>query len=204
MADIQLNSVTLATESGGTVVLDSAVQDNVTRLGTVTTGTMNNTIGSSATFPAGHVIGVKTQGTGGSFSGNSTSWAVISHKEITYQVKSQTSKILINWPIHIQLTHAEDVKRVGVAIRHSLDSYASELNNDDGSVLHMVSQGTGAGWHQWVSTVSAYHDHNQSVDTTITYKMYYVCQLGDTLYSWDGWGETFGTNEMATMMEVQG
>ena len=53
MADIQLNSVTLATESSGTVVLDSAVtgipgagvtgtlpnavQDNITRLGTVTT-----------------------------------------------------------------------------------------------------------------------------------------------------------------------
>ena len=51
MADIQLNSVTLATESSGTVVLDSAVtgipgagvtgtlpnavQDNITRLGTV-------------------------------------------------------------------------------------------------------------------------------------------------------------------------
>ena len=82
MADIQLNSVTLATESGGTVVLDSAtslsgvtipaagitgtigggvtipaagvtgvlpnaVQDNITRLGTVTAGTL----GSAVTMP---------------------------------------------------------------------------------------------------------------------------------------------------------
>jgi hypothetical protein len=38
MADIQLNSVTLATESGGTVTIDNAVQDNITRLGTVTSG----------------------------------------------------------------------------------------------------------------------------------------------------------------------
>lgn len=38
MADIQLNSVTLATESGGTVTLANAVQDQITRLGTVTSG----------------------------------------------------------------------------------------------------------------------------------------------------------------------
>ncbi len=41
MADIQLNSVTLATETGGTVTLDNGVQDNVTRLGTVTSGTIS-------------------------------------------------------------------------------------------------------------------------------------------------------------------
>ena len=49
MADIQLNSVTLATESGGTVTLNSGVQDNITRLGTVTSGTL----GSETIFPAG-------------------------------------------------------------------------------------------------------------------------------------------------------
>jgi hypothetical protein len=38
MANFKLNSVTLATESGGTVTLDSGVQDNITRLGTVTSG----------------------------------------------------------------------------------------------------------------------------------------------------------------------
>jgi hypothetical protein len=47
MADIQLNSVTLATESGGTVSLDNAVQDNITRLGTVTAGTLNSTVVTS-------------------------------------------------------------------------------------------------------------------------------------------------------------
>jgi len=50
MADIQLNSVTLATETGGTVTLDSGVQDNITRLGTVTVGT----IGSVVTMPTGN------------------------------------------------------------------------------------------------------------------------------------------------------
>ena len=46
MADIQLNSVTLATESGGTVTLDNGVQDNITRLGTVATGNINALYGS--------------------------------------------------------------------------------------------------------------------------------------------------------------
>jgi hypothetical protein len=41
-----------ATLTGMTGVLDNSVQDNVTRLGTVTTGT----IGSGVTFPVGHVL----------------------------------------------------------------------------------------------------------------------------------------------------
>ena len=36
--------------------LGNTVQDNITRLGAVTTGTMNNTIGSSATFPSDTVL----------------------------------------------------------------------------------------------------------------------------------------------------
>mgnify|MGYP006407064721 CR=1 FL=1 len=39
-----------------TGTLGNTVQDNVTRLGTVTVGTYNATIGSSATFPAGHIV----------------------------------------------------------------------------------------------------------------------------------------------------
>ena len=39
-----------------TGTLGNTVQDNITRLGTVTTGTFNGTIGGSATFPSGKVI----------------------------------------------------------------------------------------------------------------------------------------------------
>ena len=49
MADIQLNSVTLATESGGTVTLANAVQDNVTRLWTVTAGNIDAIAGPTDT-----------------------------------------------------------------------------------------------------------------------------------------------------------
>ena len=38
MANIKLGGTTAITESGGTVTLDNAVQDNITRLGTVTSG----------------------------------------------------------------------------------------------------------------------------------------------------------------------
>ena len=55
MADIQLNSVTLATESGGTVTLDNGVQDNITRLGTVATGNISH---ADIVYPAGHVLQV--------------------------------------------------------------------------------------------------------------------------------------------------
>ena len=67
-------SVLTTADSGATIAnatLDNATQDNITRLGTVTTGTMNNTIGSSATFPAGHIIQVVTNT--GDASGISTS-----------------------------------------------------------------------------------------------------------------------------------
>ena len=67
-------AVLTTADSGATIAsatLDNATQDNITRLGTVTTGTMNNTIGSSATFPAGHIIQVVTNT--GDASGISTS-----------------------------------------------------------------------------------------------------------------------------------
>tara|TARA_B110001454_G_scaffold192866_1_gene193427 strand:- start:550 stop:1251 length:702 start_codon:yes stop_codon:yes gene_type:complete len=44
MANIKLGGTTAITESSGTVTLDNAVQDNITRLGTVTSGTINKTV----------------------------------------------------------------------------------------------------------------------------------------------------------------
>ena len=49
-------AVLTTADSGAT--LGNSTQDNITRLGTVTTGTMNNTIGSGAAMPAGRVLNV--------------------------------------------------------------------------------------------------------------------------------------------------
>ena len=69
-------AVLTTADSGATIAnatLDNATQDTITRLGTVTTGTMNNTIGSSATLPDGMArsIGFLTreQTSGGSNTG---------------------------------------------------------------------------------------------------------------------------------------
>jgi hypothetical protein len=73
MGTLKLNNVTAITESGGTVTVDSAVagipaagvtgtltnavQDNITRLGTVTAGSIaGGAITSATTFPTGHII----------------------------------------------------------------------------------------------------------------------------------------------------
>ena len=53
MADIQLNSVTLATESGGTVTLDGAT--SLTGV-TIPAAGIAGTIAGGVTFPAGNVI----------------------------------------------------------------------------------------------------------------------------------------------------
>ena len=92
MADIQLNSVTLATESGGTVVLDSAVAGipaaGVTGVlpvgvtgGSGLTALASNptvTLGSNATFPTGHILQTAHVSTGSTSiswnSGSSGDW----------------------------------------------------------------------------------------------------------------------------------
>ena len=53
MANLKLNSVSLATESGGTVSLDSGVAS-------IPSAGLTGTIPSGVTFPAGHVIQVVT------------------------------------------------------------------------------------------------------------------------------------------------
>jgi hypothetical protein len=84
---------------GGSLVttndtLSNGVQDNITRLGTVTTGTMNNTIGSSATFPAGHVLQVTTgEASGGGTHSSISDWVTIHSHAIT--PLSSTSDIMI-------------------------------------------------------------------------------------------------------------
>jgi len=50
MADLILGSTTAMTESGGTVTLDNGVQDQITRLGTVTAGTFEGTLNGNTTF----------------------------------------------------------------------------------------------------------------------------------------------------------
>ena len=89
----QAGAAVLTTADSG-ATLGNSTQDNITRLGTVTTGTMNNTIGSSATFPAGHILQTKftERTTAVTFSNASYYSAGIS---TTITLIESTSKILI-------------------------------------------------------------------------------------------------------------
>jgi hypothetical protein len=102
MADIQLNSVTLATESGGTVTLDSGVQDGITRLGTVTAGSIaGGSITGATTFPTGMVIQSKMTraATKSVLSSNSTPIEVSSDLRLTITPKFANSMLKMSWVI---------------------------------------------------------------------------------------------------------
>ncbi len=102
MADIQLNSVTLATESGGTVVLDSAVQDNITRLGTVASGVIGSavtgTIGTGVALPTGCVVQIVQGGTQAKVTtAGTTARQDITGFNASITPKQAGSQILIHW-----------------------------------------------------------------------------------------------------------
>ena len=74
MAYINLNGVALATESGGTVTLDSGVTGGagLTALGTVASGNLSNT---AIVYPAGHVVQTKSTQTVGQVGVGSDTWS---------------------------------------------------------------------------------------------------------------------------------
>jgi len=193
----------LAENSVGTSEIADSVTLVTPNIGIVTSGNLSN---AAIVYPEGHIIGVKAQSTGSTFSGASTTWAAISGKVITYVVKSATSKILINWGMHVQLAHSQNSYKTSLGIRSSVDSYASPLHGASGSTPLMVSTAaSGTGWHQWLTPVIAYHTHGQSVGTTITYQGWYIAEQGNTLYSWDAWGANpspASISEMAVIMEI--
>lgn len=81
--------------SGSGTTLPNNVQDAITRLGTVTSGTFNSTIGSSASFPAGTVLQVQhfqSQET----NGLDASWTNLFENAITLKSASSDIIVLVN------------------------------------------------------------------------------------------------------------
>ena len=95
MATLKMGSTTVLTDT----TLANAVQDNVTRLGTVTAGNISN---SAIVYPAGHVIQMKYKRhqVGGHHYLSSGSWG--SHGDeasfkFTFTPKSATSTIMLDY-----------------------------------------------------------------------------------------------------------
>ncbi len=82
--------------SGSGTSLPNNVQDAITRLGTVTNGTFNSSIGASATFPAGKIVGhtaVQMQQTTQVTSAGSIA-ELDTDLRLTYTAKSSSNKLL--------------------------------------------------------------------------------------------------------------
>ena len=103
--------------------LGNTVQDNITRLGTVTTGTLSHgttlqgyvdSSNTGVTFPAGHIIQVihdeETAANKGSTSGN---YPVASGFKKSITPHLQTSKILVIFNIHVWLTGGSNGNKIG-------------------------------------------------------------------------------------------
>ena len=58
MANFKLNGVTVASESGGTATLANGVQDNITRLGTVTSGDISALSGTPSITDNGNATAI--------------------------------------------------------------------------------------------------------------------------------------------------
>ena len=189
-----------------TGTLGNTVQDNITRLGIVTTGTMKNTIHADATFPAGNVINLEIKQYADTSSETlTTTDSAIPGMEFTYDVKEQTSKLYVAAYPLIATEHHNTIYTHKFSLRSSVDSYGSTLGN--GNVPQIVHYGNPnlSQWLQYPTLISCFHDHNQTAGTTITYKIYGHTK-NDTagIYIWDTWGHNAGptTTQHAVIYEV--
>ena len=75
--------------------LDNSVQDNVTRLGTVTTGTFEGTLNSSTTFPAGHILKTTFALCDSSPQISSSTYSDVSGCSLAYTMLSSSNTLMI-------------------------------------------------------------------------------------------------------------
>ncbi len=116
----QAGAAVLTTADSG-ATLSNSTQDNITRLGTVTTGT----IGSGVTFPAGHIIQT-VHGIGGNTPAthNGATWTNLETLGTTITV-TKGNKVLV--------------------FAHSVNWYTSGTANHNGTVRIQLSDGTNQG-----------------------------------------------------------
>lgn len=212
-ADIPDNSINASKIIDGTISAADVSSDLVTLTGsqtltnkTLTTpalGTPSAINLANATFPAGKVINFEAKSAASTTSqAITTSWTDSEKGVVTYDVVSQTSKLFVQWNAHFQVENDATDYRMGGALRSDIDSYASNLSEGAGGAQPLSINYSSPQiylWTQYTMPIIAWHDHNQSAGTTISYKVYF--QGPGTVYSWDGWGRT--VNENVTFIEVE-
>ena len=204
MGDIKINEKTLFSQSGsaepsmGSTITDipaagvtgtlvNAVQDNITRVGTVTTGTLQ----SGVTFPAGHILKVqhKDDYTGtNSYDGEAMTMTGVGDT-ITY---TAGNKIFIIFQMQY------DVSGGGVSVGTQFKIY----DETNGSEINQAGDSLGSAYYAWSAgnpsvAISAHHTALYAPSgTSLNVQMYHSCP----------WGGTAAIQKdkcSLTMMEVQ-
>ena len=153
---------------------------NVALSDTMTGGTL----GSSVTFPAGHIISVQSsEVTEGSMSmpssGNNMDTVFGTH---THTFKSGNSKILVMWQGSIGMYEGSSEFQLYTEcqIRHSKDSYASIITSQN---MELIAGARTDFLIQFPGIFSAIHTPSHSAGDAHTYKMYAGSNSGNTIRS---------------------
>ena len=163
-------------------IVNSAVTD--AKIGGVAATKLSGTV-NIGRLPSGSPIQVVQHTvTSGAATASATAVALVTLGSIT--TTQAGSKILIQSDIPIQMSSEGNGKGV-FSLRHSVDSYASTLNQQ--VAVRYVDGGSNRGWTQMTNNFLALHTHGQSVGTAITYKIYGLKNTGsNSVYVLDAWG----------------
>ena len=168
------NDVLTTADSGAT--LGNSTQDNITRLGTVTSGTYNSTIGSSATFPAGHVVQV-VQGTITSQASTSSQSLVDTGLTVDITSKFANSKFLVMVYAVFQ-AYRNDYHAGGyVAIMRGISASFTDISQMTSDAHYMGN--TFSVGNRNISSISSIHVLDapaQVAGTVLTYKLQHLAR----------------------------
>tara|TARA_B100001248_G_scaffold254982_1_gene234124 strand:+ start:298 stop:1128 length:831 start_codon:yes stop_codon:yes gene_type:complete len=170
-------------------IVNSAVTD--AKIGGVAATKLSGTV-NIGRLPSGSPIQVVSHNlSDGGSTTSSTAVALVTLGAIT--TTQAGSKIILQTDIPTQLASEGNTKAV-YSVRHSVDSYASVLNQQ--VAVRYADGGSNRGWTQSTNNFIALHTHGQSVGTTITYKIYGLRNSGSQgIYVLDEWGLT-GANKV--------
>ena len=165
---------------------------------TITVPTGKKLIGTdnSSIAAPGMVVQVVKSTSNATFSTASTSFTAVGNLTGVITTTQANSKILVTMTCPVQLQQSNSIRAL-VAIRSSLDSYASSLFEQP-FVLE-------SNWIQMGNSLQFLHSPSQSSGTEITYKAYAKRAQGSgSLYMPDAWGiVTAGVpSSIVTLMEI--
>ena len=162
-------------------IINSAVTD--AKIGDVAASKLSGTV-NIGRLPSGSPIQVVSNTiTAGASTTSATAVALVTLGSIT--TTQAGSKIILQTDVPTQVASEGNTKAV-YTIRHSVDSYASELNRQ--VVVRYPDGGSTRGWTQMSNNFITIHTHGQSVGTAITYKLYGFRHSGSQgIYALDAW-----------------